>query len=128
MSPQWQCEKCGGTERYTHRYGKCKVCMRAKAKAWAQRFPERIQERDLRKKYGLTLNDVREMLRRQSGRCAICRTDTPGGKHNRFNVDHCHRTGRVRGLLCDPCNRGIGFLKESSERLITAAIYLDGAK
>ena len=62
------------------------------------------------KAYGITPEDYDRMLEEQGGRCAMCRTDDPGGhggvKH--FHVDHDHETGVVRGLLCDTCNRGLG--------------------
>lgn len=58
----------------------------------------------------------------QGGACAICRTQPSLRK--RFAIDHCHKTGYVRGLLCDGCNRGIGFFKEETSRLQRAIAYL----
>lgn len=72
------------------------------------------------KKYGLTLVEFEEMLKRQEGKCAIC------GKTPKENlcVDHCHRTGKVRGLLCRACNRSIGQLGDTEEALMKAVHYL----
>lgn len=78
----------------------------------------------LKRTYGLTLEDYDRMLAEQNGGCAICATATPGGP-GRFHVDHCHNTGRVRGLLCCNCNRGIGALKDDPARLRLAIGYLE---
>jgi hypothetical protein len=80
--------------------------------------------------YRLTPHGFNEMLKRQGGRCAICQTDKPGRKG--FNVDHDHSccTGSrscgdcVRGLLCFPCNVGIGFLRDNPATLRSALRYL----
>lgn len=62
------------------------------------------------------------MLREQGGTCAICHgTETVG----RLAVDHCHSTGRVRGLLCTNCNQAIGKLKDDSQLLRNAINYLE---
>jgi hypothetical protein len=81
----------------------------------------------MRRKFGLTIAQIDAMLERQGGKCAICRTDTPGGR-GRFHVDHCHATGRVRGLLCSDCNLGLGRFKDDTELLQTAADYIAGQK
>lgn len=72
--------------------------------------------------YGLTIEDFDRILERQCGRCAICGTSDPGRKG--FCVDHCHDTGRVRGLLCTNCNVGIGQLGDDVDRLMRAVEYL----
>lgn len=78
----------------------------------------------LKSTYGLTLEDFDRMLAAQGGACAICKTCVPGGP-GRFSVDHCHTTGRVRGLLCNNCNRGIGGLKDDANLLRAAIAYLE---
>lgn len=64
-------------------------------------------ERDyaLRKLYGITLEQYQELLAKQDGRCAICKRDRP------LSVDHCHTTGRIRGLLCSSCNIVVGHIE-----------------
>jgi len=62
------------------------------------------------------------MICDQAGRCAICGTPEQEGK--KLAVDHCHSTGKIRDLLCDRCNAGIGYFLEKSELLIAAAEYL----
>lgn len=80
------------------------------------------QEWRLRKCYGLTERDYQDLLRKQNGVCAICKTKPDA---QRLFVDHCHSTKKVRGLLCHFCNIGIGNLKDNPERLRAAATYLE---
>src|SRR5947209_1175762 len=78
----------------------------------------------VRREHGLTMFDLEDLYRSQDHRCAICRqTEQETGRH--FAVDHCHDSGKIRGLLCLRCNTAFGLL-ESPERLRTAARYLDG--
>lgn len=65
-----------------------------------------------------------EMLTKQNGACAICNTKLNSSRYTKLAVDHCHKTGRVRGLLCTACNTAIGLLKDSTERLRSAIEYL----
>jgi len=78
----------------------------------------------LKYKYGISLEEYEHMLAAQCGRCAIC------GKHEsnlyvRLSVDHNHKTGKVRGLLCRRCNSMLGFCDESVHLLQTAIAYLE---
>jgi hypothetical protein len=82
----------------------------------------------LRSAYGITPEQFDVMLLIQGGRCAVCGTDAPGGKHDRFMVDHCHSTGAVRGLLCNACNHGIGLLGDSADGVRKALEYLNKAR
>lgn len=61
----------------------------------------------------------------QDGRCAICSTTEPGHGHVVFVVDHCHQTGKVRGLLCRNCNAAIGLLGDDPKVLRVAAVYIE---
>lgn len=82
---------------------------------------------NLQRNYGITLEDYDDMLLDQKGVCAICGTDDPKGK-GRFHVDHCHTTGKVRGLLCHHCNVGLGHFEDNIERLLDAIEYLRAGK
>lgn len=81
-------------------------------------------------KYGITEREYEAMLTGQGGRCAICGADDPGSRRNsrlgaqHWPVDHCHDTGRVRGLLCGSCNAGIAMLKHDRRILAQADSYL----
>lgn len=77
----------------------------------------------LRSTYGISLAEYDDMLESQSGSCAICST-TPEENGRRLDVDHCHETGRVRGLLCASCNLGIGKFKDNPSLLAEAIKYL----
>ena len=71
--------------------------------------------------YGVTVAQYEAMLSTQDGRCAICRN---GPGVNGLAVDHCHSTGRVRALLCSPCNSAIGLLREDPKIFASAVTYL----
>lgn len=75
--------------------------------------------------YGLSEHDYAEKLQAQGGVCAICLNPQSDG--SMLCVDHCHATGRVRGLLCHKCNRALGFLKDDVNRLGQALRYLQRA-
>lgn len=78
------------------------------------------------RKYGITAADYQKMIVEQGGVCAICLCPPTGRdkRHLRLHVDHCHTTGRVRGLLCYRCNLGAGFFGDDPDRLERAAGYL----
>jgi hypothetical protein len=81
-------------------------------------------------KYGITLAEYEAMVSKQHGLCAICHqeevTKTADGRVASLCVDHCHKTGTVRGLLCRSCNAGLGKLKDDKQLLLNAIRYLDG--
>lgn len=99
-------------------------------KEWRQKNPNRSADYSLRKNYGIELGTYDKMLAEQEGRCAICGTTAPGGQPRkdgtpaRFHVDHCHDSGKVRGLLCHNCNVGIGNMRHSKEILEKAIAYV----
>jgi hypothetical protein len=74
--------------------------------------------------YGLTQREWDVLVKRQGDRCAICRTDKPGGRGERWHIDHDHLTGRVRGLLCHRCNMGVGFFLDDPQIIKAAARYV----
>lgn len=75
------------------------------------------------KKYGLTEREFEALLAAQGHACAICRKPA-GLSKARLCVDHCHKTGRVRALLCVGCNVGLGSLGDDPERVAAALKYL----
>jgi hypothetical protein len=68
--------------------------------------------------YGLTVEEFNELLKLQDKKCAICYKKVP------LDVDHCHDKNRVRGLLCQKCNKGIGLLNDDIQILKNAISYL----
>lgn len=78
----------------------------------------------LKKNYGITVEDCDNLKASQSGKCAICETSTPKGR-GAFHVDHCHKTKRVRGLLCTRCNMMLGMAEDNASILLRAINYLN---
>lgn len=96
-------------------------------KTWMKVNPDYARNASLKKMYGVTAEWYDGQYEKQSGLCAICgqpESQTSGGKTQKLAVDHCHETGKVRGLLCSDCNRGIGFLKHSPDLLRASVKYL----
>lgn len=90
--------------------------IRYRKKHWDKNAPKREKRRYWR--YGLTTDQYESLLKKQDGKCAICL-----GKDAR-NIDHCHSTGKVRGLLCGNCNLALGLLKDNRDVLLRAISYL----
>ena len=78
------------------------------------------REKARARRYGLTWQTYQAILARQGQACAIC-----GTAERPLCIDHCHATGKVRGLLCGPCNRGLGCYRDGPNLLRAAAAYLD---
>lgn len=89
--------------------------------------PERLRLASKRfklRKYGLSVSEYESMLEKQNGRCAICPFEFGTERMAIARIDHCHKTGAVRGLLCGRCNSGLGFFKDTVSRLESAIEYL----
>jgi hypothetical protein len=81
--------------------------------------------KNLAHRYRITAEAYDELLAEQDGKCAICGSIALFGKRRTLEVDHCHERNLVRGLLCGPCNKGIGLFSDSAALLRNAADYLD---
>lgn len=89
--------------------------------------PELQRGYELKRQYGMSIEDYAKMLEVQKGVCAICKkpeTHVKNGKLAMLAVDHCHSAGHVRGLLCVNCNLGIGYFKDDITALESAIAYL----
>lgn len=75
--------------------------------------------------YGLSVNDFDRMLERQEGKCAICSIHQDQVLEEFLVVDHCHETGTVRQLLCNPCNKVLGIYKENIDRFFSSIAYIE---
>lgn len=113
--------------------GWCKDCMTDKRNATKQDMEEyhknyrkdnkvSLEDKRLRRLYGITLNQKKSMVKDQQGKCAICELDFKSKYHT--HVDHCHTTGEVRGILCSTCNTGLGKFRDSTKFLNNAIEYL----
>lgn len=76
-------------------------------------------------RYNISLEDYKKLLILQNEQCFLCGTNDPMGPTNMFVVDHCHKTGKIRGLLCNHCNTGIGKLHDDPQLLRKAADYIE---
>ena len=73
----------------------------------------------LQRKHGITLGDKILLISQQDGRCAICKTRKP------THLDHCHKTGKIRGVLCPQCNHALGLFKDNSQWMKQAITYVE---
>jgi hypothetical protein len=125
-------------------YSRCYVCYNKQKAEWRaknpgknqaakQKYrsadPDRLRDNNLRSKYGISLADYNQMLAEQDGVCAICSLPErvkhgKSGKTAPLAVDHCHDTGRVRGLLCFSCNVALGKFNDDHTLVNKALNYL----
>lgn len=136
MSVLRKCAVCGGSDFRTR--GRCRPCEariarerwrsdandahekhRAKSKLWRAAKPHLERAANRRRRYGVTQEAFDAALQAQDGKCRICRAPDPNC------VDHDHTTGRFRGVLCSPCNAGLGLLRDDPERIRAAIRYLE---
>lgn len=128
------CRKCGSTGPFyeKHSAGICKECCRRNTRDWMKRNPGYVRRWRAANpdkyrgyalgRYGLTGEDYEALSANQDGRCAIC-VQVP--EDHRLYVDHCHAGGKVRGLLCRPCNSGLGSFRDDPALMRQAISYLD---
>ncbi|MDE2031370.1 MAG: endonuclease VII domain-containing protein [Patescibacteria group bacterium] len=119
------CDKCAPEAR--------RKLHRETQKEWRNKNPERHAVTkanfDL-KKFGLTFNDYNRLFENQNGACAICKTTNPKGrgKTRTLAVDHCHKSGKIRALLCNSCNGALGMVKDNVQILKDMINYLEKHK
>lgn len=117
---------------------KCKGCIkerRAKQKEYDRKYwqkyagrnVEKLKRRDkqynLKRKFNMSIEQYEARLANQGGKCATCsKSRSSNGKA--LAVDHCHKTGKIRGLLCNECNTALGLLKEDILILQALTLYL----
>lgn len=139
---QRECSKCQKTKSIKefgkdstqagagHSY-KCKFCKRKWLLDYRSKnldlYKRNNFKNDLKKNYGMTIEQYEAFYSLQKGCCASCGDHESTGKR-KLNVDHDHETGLIRGLLCNRCNPGIGYFNDSVERLAMAIRYLNKFK
>lgn len=94
-----------------------------KQSEWYYKNKELAQVKARERNYGITHDDYLALMESQNSKCGICLNDF-GEDSKNIHVDHCHKTGAVRGLLCNRCNLALGFLQDSPESLARAIEYL----
>lgn len=131
------CKRCKKRKPVSHfprhtgsgsRYPNCTECHPHVTKEYrASRGTDYYRNRKLLYNYGITLEEYQTMLHKQGGVCKICKKKPSGvvGARDRYlQVDHCHKTNTVRGLLCFPCNLGLGYFYDNPHLLRQALRYL----
>lgn len=86
--------------------------------------PQVQREQMMKRKYGMTIKDYDDMVQSQNNQCAICFALGSKERNGRLVIDHCHASGKVRGLLCNKCNLLLGHADDTIERLERAILYL----
>lgn len=109
----------------------CKKCTKERYKKWMEKQPEKfkrnIKNSNIKKLYGITYSEYEKMVLIQENKCAICGKEPDLKKYRACHslaIDHCHKSGMVRGLLCNKCNRALGWFEDSSVILEKALKYL----
>lgn len=108
-------------------YSYCKECNSKKFKKYYKENTEKCKKSNLKRKYGITPEDKEKMLENQGYKCAICGEELflfGSSKKLTAHVDHDHKTGKVRGLLCKECNTGLGKFRDNTDYLLSAISYL----
>ena len=99
---------------------------RARYRANPEKYRQYFRNHRIKKVYSLSEREYAEMVIRQGGKCGICGKEPSGEWHGdrSLNIDHCHATGKLRGLLCNKCNRAIGILGDTVESIERVMSYL----
>jgi len=108
--------------------GTCKVCFASTRKKYRKKIkaPGYWRKNHIKWKYGITLEQLEDLLRNQDFKCKICNVDFDNSiKSTTMCIDHDHKTNKVRGLLCNSCNVGLGLFKDNIDALQNAILYLE---
>lgn len=122
------CKLCHSTRNKARRKVDSEYRERSTKKSmeWRLANPEhsrfRVRDSTLKRKYGLTVDDYNKLLESQGGVCQVCKNPPT---NRRLAVDHCHTTGKIRGLLCQACNVSIGKMRESPDLIRRLANYVE---
>jgi DNA-directed RNA polymerase subunit RPC12/RpoP len=127
-----KCTKCGLekplSEFCKQKLGKdglkssCKKCGSESYKNWAKQNWEKRRNINLKWSYGIDFSHFKQIKEAQNNKCAICSTSFENEKHT--HLDHDHDTNKIRGILCNHCNRGLGAFKDSIQLLTKAIEYI----
>lgn len=100
--------------------------IRERDRIYRKRYPDRVRRMNLKKTYDMTPEQYASMLSEQNNKCFLCDFShrTNGKREEQLHIDHCHVTGKIRGLLCTQCNKGLGCFKDRIDVLQKAVQYL----
>lgn len=101
--------------------------VRTNNKRWKVNNPVKMRANHLKREYNISLEDYDKLLQKQESRCAICKIHKDELKNGKINldVDHCHETGKVRGLLCPNCNKALGLFRDNPDIIKSTLEYLN---
>ena len=99
--------------------------LKADKSANPEKYYQRQKKAELARSYGMVMEEYMKLVIKQAGCCAICTKEMSGRWHKGLFVDHNHKTGQVRGLLCNNCNSALGMFQDSIEILQAAINYLE---
>lgn len=94
-------------------------------KQWYQLRKDIYKEKHLQKAHGISLEDLFKLLDDQNYLCAICKIDLSSKNPKNVHVDHCHKTKKIRGVLCNSCNMALGLLKDDTNIVKSCLEYLE---
>jgi len=116
------CSECGYTGlNFEATRKQCKKCRKKYLTKYRKNNKKKIRDQQVEKKYGLLPDEFDSILKQQGGGCKTCGYSSP--KHH-LSIDHCHKTGVVRGLLCPWCNLALGYVKDDAKILANLIVHL----
>ena len=125
------CKDFKSLDDYWKGQSSCISCTKEKQKnRWESRTPKKRLQQHLKYKYGVTEEELMEILRIQNNACAICKSSLPDlmvyeNRQRGYAIDHNHDTGKFRGVLCLNCNTLLGMAKDDKDILLAAVDYLE---
>lgn len=118
-----RCKECARLHNLNkYKFNKKKIL--AKNKRWRDANRPKIKNAVLKRYYGITLKFYKKLLQKQNYKCAICKRKFNFDKPRQVGIDHEHRRGFIRGILCRDCNLLLAYCKDSIELLLSAINYL----
>lgn len=103
-----------------YKRGTCKYCHFKDTKKNAKKYSEEDYFKKIKHRYGVSKEEYLNLLKKQGGKCATCLKTTK----TKLCIDHCHKTNKIRGLLCQNCNRALGHIFDNPEVLKRMLKYL----
>lgn len=120
--------RCDGRKR------QCRPCVATEMRKWSANNQRSVRATKMKKHFGISIEQYEALYEQAKGCCQICGVAIPSHLDNdakklaaKVAIDHDHKTGRVRGLLCGSCNCSIGYMLDDPARLRAAAEYLERA-
>ena len=112
---------------YARHIEKARIYHRDRMRKWVKANPIKARQykrkTSLKTKFGLSLEGFEKLFNMHKGKCWVC-NGPPTGRWKRLHVDHCHKTGKVRGLLCHNCNTALGHLRDSTKIIKSLLKYI----